>query len=98
MKISWDTRAYCLIGDPVEYTLSPVIHNTAFQKLSLNSVYLAFRVPPGELGKAVRGLQALGFQGFNVTIPHKVEVIRYLDGLDRLEAAIGAVERERTKA
>ncbi len=91
MKASWDTQVYCLIGDPVAYTLSPVMHNTAFKKLGINGLYLAFRVPAGKLREAVEGMKALGFKGFNVTIPHKVEIIRFLDGLDRLAARIGAV-------
>ncbi|MHC1586190.1 MAG: shikimate dehydrogenase [Candidatus Hecatellaceae archaeon] len=91
MKASWDTQVYCLIGDPVAYTLSPVMHNTAFKKLGINGLYLAFRVPTGKLREAVEGMKALGFKGFNVTIPHKVEIIRFLDGLDRLAARIGAV-------
>ncbi|RLI29340.1 MAG: shikimate dehydrogenase, partial [Candidatus Hecatellales archaeon] len=91
MKVSWDSKVYCLIGDPVAYTLSPAMHNAAFQALNMKGVYLAFRVPAGRLREAVEGMKALGFQGFNVTIPHKVEIIRFLDSLDELSSRIGAV-------
>jgi shikimate dehydrogenase len=91
VDITGKTKICALIGDPVEHSMSPVMHNAAFKKLGLDYAYLAFRVSPPELGKAVAGLRALNAVGFNVTIPHKVSVIPFLDGLDPLAEKIGAV-------
>jgi shikimate dehydrogenase len=91
MNISGKTKICALIGDPVEHTMSPVMHNTAFKKLGLDYVYISFRVKPEELSRAVAGLKALNIRGFNVTIPHKVTIIPLLDGLDPLAEKIGAV-------
>ncbi|MBA7629478.1 Shikimate dehydrogenase (NADP(+)) [subsurface metagenome] len=71
--------------------MSPVMHNTAFNELGLDYIYVAFRVPREELGKAIAGMRALSITGLNVTIPHKVSVIPYLDKLDPLAEKIGAV-------
>lgn len=84
-------KLVCLIGDPVEHSISPVIHNEVFKKLGLNYVYLAFRVAGNELEHAVRGLKALGAVGFNVTLPHKVAIIKYLDELSPEAKSIGSV-------
>jgi len=89
--ISGKTRVCGVIGDPIEHTMSPVMHNTAFNELGLDYIYIAFRVPREELGKAIAGMRALSITGLNVTIPHKVSVIPYLDKLDPLAKKIGAV-------
>jgi len=71
--------------------------NVAFEQLGLNSIYMAFRVPRENLEKAVKGLRALGFKGFNVTIPHKVEILKFLDDLDeasKMIEAVNVVKRE----
>ncbi len=91
MNISGKTKICGLIGDPVEHTMSPVMHNAAFEKLGLDYAYLPFRVKPDELPQAISGLRALSAVGFNVTIPHKVNVIPLLDELDPLAEKIGAV-------
>jgi shikimate dehydrogenase len=91
MAISGKTQICALIGDPVEHTMSPAMHNAAFKKLGLDYLYIPFRVKPAELAQAVAGLRALNVRGFNVTIPHKVSVISLLDSLDPLAAKIGAV-------
>jgi shikimate dehydrogenase len=91
MNISGKTKICGLIGDPVEHTMSPAMHNAAFRKLGLDYIYIPFRVKPEELPRAVAGLKALNVRGFNVTIPHKVSVIPLLDGLDPLADKIGAV-------
>ena len=90
-EISGKTRICGLIGDPVEHTMSPVMHNTAYKMLGLDYIYIPFRVGPEQLAPAVDGLRALNVSGFNVTIPHKVSVIPMLDGLDPLAEKIGAV-------
>ena len=89
--ISGKTKICALIGDPVEHTMSPAMHNAAFKKLGLDYLYIPFRVKPEQLPQAVAGLRALNVRGFNITIPHKVSVIPLLDGLDPLAEKIGAV-------
>lgn len=91
MEINGRTRVYCVIGDPIEHTLSPAMHNAAFEKLGLNCVYTAFGIRPRDLGRAVEGFRALGIGGVNVTIPHKVAVMQYLDELSEEAMIIGAV-------
>jgi shikimate dehydrogenase len=90
-NISGKTKICALIGDPVEHTMSPAMHNAAFQKLGLDYKYVAFNVKPDQLASAVAGFKALNVRGFNVTIPHKVAVISLLDSLDPLAEKIGAV-------
>ncbi len=80
-----------IIGDPIEHTMSPVMHNAAFKNKGVDYVYLPFRVKKEELGKAIGGVRALNIRGLNVTIPHKVAVIQFLDELDPLADKIGAV-------
>ena len=91
LRIDGESQLVGILGYPVDYTLSPAIHNAAFDALGMNWVYLPLRVPPGEVEQAVAGLRSLGFRGFNVTIPHKVEVARYLDGLREEAETLQAV-------
>jgi len=91
MAISGKTRVYGVIGDPIEHSLSPVIHNAAFAALGLESVFLAFRVKPAEVGNAVSGMRALGIHGLNVTMPHKTTVIPHLDEVDKTARFLNAV-------
>jgi shikimate dehydrogenase len=80
-----------VLGWPLTYTLSPVIHNAAFRKVGLDWVYLQWPVPPEELNDAVAGLRALGAMGASVTMPHKEEIAKLLDGLSGDARALGAV-------
>jgi shikimate dehydrogenase len=90
MDIDAHTQFCGLIGNPVEHSLSPAIHNAAFQKLGLNFVYLAFRVEA--IGDAIKGLRSLGnFRGASVTIPHKVSAVPFLDSLEPTARHIGAI-------
>ena len=89
--ITGKTRICGLIGDPVEHTMSPAMHNAAFAHLGLDYIYVPFRVRQEELSGAIQGMRALGIRGLNVTIPHKVAVIPFLDELDELAEKIGAV-------
>lgn len=91
LKISGKTRVCGLIGDPVEHSMSPTMHNAAFAELGLDYVYAAFRVRGDDLRQAIEGMRALNLRGFNVTIPHKVAVMPLLDELDPLAEKIGAV-------
>jgi shikimate dehydrogenase len=89
--ITGKTSVFGIIGDPVEHTLSPGMHNAAFEKLGLDNIYVPFHVKAEELEDAINGAFALGIRGLNVTIPHKTEVIKYLDYLDIAAGLIGAV-------
>ena len=80
-----------VIGDPIEHTLSPIMHNAAFNHLKLDFVFLAFRVKAAELENAVRGMRGLGIRGLNVTMPHKNAVIKYLDEVDPTVKFLGSV-------
>ncbi len=83
------TRLCAVIGNPIEHSLSPAIHNAAFDYLGLNYVYVAFRVR--DVSSAVAGVRGLGIRGLSVTIPHKVEVIKHLDEVDEVAERIGSV-------
>jgi len=79
-----------VIGDPIEHTLSPTIHNAAFNHLKLDFVFLAFRVKAADLENAVRGMRGLGIYGLNVTMPHKSTVISFLDEVDPTVQFLGS--------
>lgn len=91
MWIDGRTRPIGLLGDPVEHSFSPLLHNTAAEALGLNVVYVAMRVSEQSLETAVTGLDALGFLGANVTIPHKRAVMPLMDELSDQARAVGAV-------
>jgi len=90
-SINSQTNLLCLIGWPIDHSMSPIMHNAVIQELNLNYIYLAFNVKPEELKDAIRGIRSLNIKGVNVTIPHKENIIPYLDELDPLAARIGAV-------
>jgi shikimate dehydrogenase len=83
MDISAKTKVCAVIGDPVEHSLSPIMHNAAFEALGLDYVYLAFQVKEEQVASALVGMWALGIHGLNVTMPHKNAVISQLDEVDR---------------
>ena len=89
--IAGTTRVACVIGDPVEHSRSPRMHNAASAALGLDRVYVALRVAPAGLAHAVRGLAALGFDGANVTVPHKSAVLPLCDELGPEADDAGAV-------
>jgi shikimate dehydrogenase len=82
---------YCLLGDPVAHSRSPAIHARAFQLLGVDAVYAPCRVAAAELPAAVAGLRALGARGFNVTVPHKSEMVRLVDQVSKDAERMGAV-------
>lgn len=85
------TQLAGVLGWPVRHSRSPAIHSAAIEALGLDAVYLAFEVRPEQLGEAIAGLRALGAVGVNLTLPHKVRVIPFLDDVDPAARAIGAV-------
>ncbi len=85
------TKTCGLIGNPVKHTMSPLIHNSLASMTGINMVYLPFEVKEKDLKNAINGALALDIQGMNVTIPHKNAVIPFLEDVDPLAKAIGAV-------
>ncbi len=90
-RVSGHTKTIALIGTPVEHSMSPAMHNTSFEHLRLDYIYLAYDVQPEELKDAVVGLKTLGFAGYNVTMPHKTMIGQYLDELSPAAELMGAV-------
>ena len=89
--ISGKTIICGIIGDPVEHSMSPLMHNTAFKTLGLDYAYVPFKVKSLELRKAIEGIRGMNLRGVNVTIPHKVAVMPLLDRIDPLAEKIGAI-------
>jgi shikimate dehydrogenase len=85
------TKTFAVIGDPIDHSLSPNIHSAAFRELNLDCSYIAYRIQKGELAEGIESLKKIKIDGFNVTIPHKVEMMKYLDKLDESCSIIGAV-------
>src|SRR3989441_8501456 len=97
--IKGDTRVHSLYGSPVAHSLSPVIFNTTFEKLSLNRTYVSFEVSKDDLKNAVEAARTLGFDGFNVTMPHKTTILEMLDRVDQDAEKSGSVNTvARTKS
>lgn len=91
MNVNGKTRIVGLLGYPLGHSLSPQMQNAAFEDCSINSIYIPIEVKPEDLGTVVRGISKMNFDGFNVTIPHKVEIMKYLDEIDEYAKLIGAV-------
>ncbi|AJY77847.1 shikimate dehydrogenase [Paenibacillus beijingensis] len=85
------TTLFGVIGDPVRHSKSPLMMNRAFRETGVNGVYAAFHVGAERLGDFFAGVRAMGIRGVNVTIPHKLDVMRHLDNIDEGARAIGAV-------
>ena len=84
------TKTFAVIGDPIDHSLSPSIHNAAFKALGLDCTYIAYRIPRGELQAGVESLKQIKISGFNVTIPHKMEMMKFLDDASSECKTIGA--------
>ncbi|WP_054939561.1 shikimate dehydrogenase [Paenibacillus ihuae] len=80
-----------VMGDPIAQSKSPVMHTAALKALGIPGAYVPLHINSGQLGEAVQAIRTLGFRGVNVTIPHKVAVMEYLDKLDESALAGGAV-------
>ena len=90
--ISPATKLCGIIGNPVEHSMSPALHNRAFSELDLDYVYLAFRVEPGNVAHVLDGMRAMeNFRGLSVTIPHKVEVVSCVDDISEADRGIGSI-------
>lgn len=91
MMINSSTELYGIFGHPVKHSFSPAMHNAAFKELGINSVYLAFDILPEILEYAVGSIRHLGIKGINVTIPHKQNIMKYLDEISPEARHAGAV-------
>jgi shikimate dehydrogenase len=88
--ITNDTKICAVIGNPIAHSLSPAIHNAAFNALDLDFVYMAFRVE--DVQSALAGMRALpNFRGMSVTIPHKIEAMKYVDEVVEVDRSIGSI-------
>jgi len=89
-SISPKTKVFALIGNPVSHSMSPAIHNGAFAELNIDSIYVAFQVE--DVKSALAGMRALdNFRGMSVTIPHKIEVMQYVDEIPEVDRHIGSI-------
>ena len=89
--ITLNTKFIGLLGYPLSFAFSPIMHNSMFEKLGLDYYYIPFEVEKEELEDTVNGMRHMNFAGFNVTKPNKVRVLKYLDEIDELALRIGAV-------
>lgn len=90
-EINGKTRICGIIGNPVEHTMSPVLHNTLAKIMGINMAYVPFHVENGQLGAAIKGAYGLNILGMNVTVPYKNEVLQYLEDIDLSAKMIGSV-------
>ncbi|MDR2088271.1 MAG: shikimate dehydrogenase [Clostridiales Family XIII bacterium] len=97
VRCEYPDAAFAVIGDPIGHSLSPAIHNAVFAALGADCRYSAIRVPKGRLDVFVERARFFDLSGFNVTIPHKQDIIPFLDGLDEEAALCGAVNTVRNE-
>lgn len=86
-----NTKILGLIGHPIKHSYSPFIHNITFEFKNMDYIYLAFDVPPSNLKSALKGMIALGIRGFNATIPHKENLVQYVNDVSEEASIIGSV-------
>lgn len=92
MRLNAETELYGILGNPVHHSLSPLIHNTVFQELKLNAVYLAFEIRQESLGLAFEAVRSLQIKGVNVTIPFKEQALSFVDEIpEDLDRCVGAL-------
>ncbi|UCC20742.1 MAG: shikimate dehydrogenase [Promethearchaeota archaeon] len=89
--ITANTQVFCVIGYPIEHSMSSIMHNVAINELNLDCVYLAFKIHPKNLKFAVKGFRAFDIKGINVTMPFKQKIMVYLDEIEPLAQRIGAI-------
>ena len=97
MNINSDTKTICLLGHPIKHSFSPTIHNYLFEKYFENNIYVCFDIKEDKLKDCIYGIKALDIKGCNVTIPHKVNIIKYLDSIDDNAKLIGTVNTIKNK-
>jgi shikimate dehydrogenase len=95
--ITAKTKVLCLIGNPIEHSMSPIMHNAALKELDLDYTYLAFSVNPKHLNLAVKGIKAFSILGINVTMPFKQVIMKYLDEIEPFAKKIASVNTIKNK-
>lgn len=85
------TGLYGIIANPIKHSFSPMMHNTAFQKLGINDVYLAFEIEEEQISTFIKSIPVLSIKGFNVSMPYKTKIIEYLDELTPVASLCQAV-------
>ncbi len=83
-------KTFAVIGDPIDHSLSPTIHNAAYRELGLECTYIAYKIPKDQLDVEIDSLKKIKISGFNVTIPHKINMLEFLDEMDENCRIIGA--------
>ena len=91
MEINGRTIQLGIIGDPIGHSFSPQMHNFISKYMGNNYIYSAFNVKPQDLSKAIEGIRALNIRGVNVTAPHKINVMQYLDEISPDAKILGSV-------
>lgn len=91
MDINGRTRLVGLVGHPLDHTLSPAIHNAAFEALGLNYAYVPIDIVPADFSEVIEALGRIGFVGYNVTMPFKEEILNHLDEVASFAQIAGAV-------
>ncbi len=91
MNVSSALKLFGIIGHPIGHSLSPLMHNSAFDSLGMSASMNAFDIEPQSLKEALQGFATMEFGGINVTIPHKETIMQYLDEIDEEASIIGAV-------
>lgn len=91
MSVTAKTIQLGVIGDPIDHSFSPKLHNFIADYMGMDYVYSAFHVRPDNVGDAIRGIRALGIRGINVTAPHKIAVMEYLDEISPQAKILGSV-------
>ncbi|MFX0002894.1 MAG: shikimate dehydrogenase [Candidatus Hodarchaeota archaeon] len=89
--ITANTKVLCIIGYPIEHSMSPIMHNAIIKDLALDFIYLAFNIYPNNLKFAIKAFKTLNIKGINVTIPFKQKIIRFLNEIDPIAQKIGAI-------
>ncbi|MDD3570081.1 MAG: shikimate dehydrogenase [Lachnospiraceae bacterium] len=89
--VNGKTKVFGIIGNPIEHSFSPILQNTVAKEMGENVAYVPFKAESGEVKTALEGAFRLGICGFNVTVPHKKEVMESLVAIDDLALKIGAV-------
>jgi len=91
LKINTETKLIGLLGYPLGHSFSSLMQNAAFEEYSLNKIYIPIEVLPEDLETVVKGISKMNFDGFNITKPYKIDIIKYLDEIDEYAKCIGAV-------
>jgi shikimate dehydrogenase len=89
--LNTETKLFAILGCPIKHSFSPQIQNKWFEKEKLNCAYLAFEPDILNLKKTIESLKILKFNGFNITVPHKVAVMKYVDVVDKAAKKIGSI-------